>query len=134
MHQGENHVSTFSATVGMAYWIEIRRILAHAYEGGSFQSAEVARFLAEIRLRGCLYAYRIMKKIEIVEIHGHYLLLGVVSLQLHGDNPFDRFLQSSFGNASGTPRIELFGKLLRYGAATSGIDLSHNASFHNCTG
>ena len=39
-----------------------------------------------------------MKKVEVVEIHGNNLVLGVVLLYLHCDNPLYRFLECTLHN------------------------------------
>ena len=74
-----------------------------------------------------------MQEVEVVEIERQDFLLGIVSLQLHGDDPLYRFLQQSLQGARCLFGIELLGKLLGDGRSTSGIGLSQDTTLHDGT-
>ena len=74
-----------------------------------------------------------MKKIEVVEIQRHDLILRVVAFDLYCDDPFDGLLQQSLKCVGSFSGIQLFGQLLRDGRTTSRIVLAHDATLHHGT-
>ena len=79
----------------MAQGIIVGGILEHADEHGSLLDLEVGGLFAEIDVGGSLDAHGIVEEIEAVEIHIDDLVLGVESLELEGDHPFDRLLHGA---------------------------------------
>ena len=102
-----------------AYGIIVTGILAHAHQSGTLHHTQILGFLTEVSLGSRLDAHRIVKEIEVVEIHAHNLFLGIETLQLDGYHPLDRLLQESFMHALRLLGIELLGQLLRNGTAAS---------------
>ena len=88
----------------------------------------MAWLLVEIDVGRTLDAHGIVEEVEVIEIHGQYLLLGEMSLQLHGDNPLDRLLQQSLKGVAGLFGIDLLGELLGDGRTASGTRLLHDAT------
>ena len=130
-HLRHHHVAALLATVGESARVEVRGVLAEAYQRGALLQSQLARLLAEISVSGRLDAHRVMKEVEVVQVHSDDLLLGEVALQLDGDDPLDGFLQEAFHRAMRLLRIELLGQLLGDGAATAGTLLPHDATLHD---
>ena len=74
-----------------------------------------------------------MQEVEVVEIHGYNLVLGIELLDLHRNNPLDRFLQRTFHHTVGLARIELFGKLLGDCGSSTRIHLPQESALDNST-
>ena len=75
-----------------------------------------------------------MQEVEVVEVERDYLVLCVVALELHGNDPFDGLLQCALGHACGLVGVELLGQLLRDGRATAGVLLTEQASLDDGPG
>ena len=132
-HLLKHHIATVAASVGIAHWIIIRRILAQSYQCSCLIEGEVLRFLTKICVRGGFYAHCIMQEVEVVEIHGNDLVLGVELFDLHRNNPLDWFLQRTFHHTVCLARIELLGKLLGDGRSTTGIQLPQESALDEST-
>ena len=77
---------------------------------------------------------RIIQEIKLIEIHTQYFLFGVVTLKLHRNHPFNRFLEKTLQCISRHFfRKQLFGKLLRQGTTSTCIFLKHQTTFHKRT-
>ena len=74
-----------------------------------------------------------MQEVEVVQVHGNNLVLGVVALQLDSYHPLDRFLQHALHDAVGRTRIQLLGQLLRDGRAAASRLLSQQSSLDDST-
>ena len=123
-HLSQYNITPFKRTVGMADGIIVRRILAQTHENGSLRRSQVFRFLTEIGVGSRLDAHRIMQEIEVVEIHGQYLVLRIVALQFDSNHPLDGFLQQTLHHTVRGLRIKLFSQLLGDGRSTAGTLLS----------
>ena len=94
---------------------------------------EVDRVLAEIRVAGILDTHTHIEEVEVVEVHRHDFLLGVVTLQLHSDEPLDGLLHHAGTIRACHIRIELLCQLLCDGGTTTGTFLTHHQSLHHST-
>ena len=65
-----------------------------------------------------------MQEVEVVEIHGYYLVLGIVFLNLHCNDPLYRFLQRTLHHAMCLSWVKLLRKLLGNGWTSSSVFLS----------
>ena len=133
LHLHQYRVATVDASLGLTHRVVVARVLAHAYEQGTLASVERSRFLAEIRLRGGLYADRIVEEVKVVKVHADNLLLRVETLQLEGNHPFDGLLQQSFHRRGSFLGIKLLGKLLRDGASAACALLPEQSALHDGT-
>ena len=120
LHLVEHGVAAVAGTFLMAERIEIARILEHPDKHGGFLGLEVARLFAEIYVCRCFNSDGIVEEVETVEIHVDDLVFGVEPLELHGDHPFDRFLDCALEDVGRWLGIELFCKLLGDCRGTSG--------------
>ena len=132
-HLREHHVSSVAGTLRIAHRVEERRILAETDERSRLGEGEILRFLIKIGIRRRLDTHGIVQEVEVVEIECQDFLLGIVSLQLDGDDPLYRFLQQSLQGTRCLFGIELLGKLLGDGRSTSGIGLSQESTLHDGT-
>ena len=132
-HLREHHIASVACTVRIAYRIEERRVLAQSYQGSRLAERQVLRLLIKIGISRRLDTHGIMQEIEVVEIEGDNLLLGIVSLQPDGNHPLYRFLQQSLQRTPCLLGIELLGKLLGDGTATAGIGLSQDSTLDDGT-
>ena len=65
-----------------------------------------------------------MQEVEIVEVHGDDLVLGVVTLQFDGYHPLYRFLEQALHGRLCPLGIELLGQLLGDGGTTTSTFLT----------
>ena len=135
IHLRKHEVTAVFATFRKANGIEIRRVLAHAHQRGTFLQSQVNGVFRKIRFRRNLDADGIMQEVEVVEVHRQDFLLRIVAFKLYGNVPLDRFLHESVhdGGVHIHVRIKLLGQLLCDGRTTTGRLLSHEAAFDNCT-
>ena len=122
-HLFQHHIAAFPATFRFAHGVEVRRIFAHAYQGGRFGHRQVLGLFIKIGACRGFDAHGIVEEIKIIEIHRDDFLLRVISLQLHGNHPLYRLLQSTFHRALRHIRVELLCQLLRNRAASPCIAL-----------
>ena len=130
-HLLQHHVSSFPAAVGIAHGVEERGVLAESDEGGCLAHRQVFGLFVEVSVGCGLDAHRIVQEVEVVEIEGDDLLLGVIALQLDGYHPLYGFLEEALHGAAGCLAIQLLRQLLGDGGASSGIGLSHDSSLHD---
>ena len=74
-----------------------------------------------------------MQEVEVIEIHGDYLVLRVIALQFHGYHPFDGLLHSTFPDGASLVAIELLGKLLGDGTTATCLLLTQYDTLHHST-
>lgn len=98
-HLREHHVSSVAGTLRIAHRVEERRVLAETDERSRLGEGKILRFLIKIGIRRRLDTHGIVQEVEVVEIECQDFLLGIVSLQLDGDDPLYRFLQQSLQGA-----------------------------------
>ena len=132
-HLVEHHVTTLKTTVRMADRIEIGGVFTQADEHSGLCDGEVLRILTEISVRSRLDTYRIVEKIEVVEIHGDNLILCIVTLQLNGYHPLYRLLQHALHHTVRRTGIELLSQLLGDGRTTTGTLLSQQTTLDDGT-
>ena len=130
-HLLQHHVSSFPTAVGIAHGVEERGVLAESDEGGCLAHRQVFGLFVEVSVGSGLDAHRIVQEVEVVEIEGDDLLLGVIALQLDGYHPLYGFLEEALHGAAGCLAIQLLRQLLGDGGASSGIGLSHESSLHD---
>ena len=133
LHLREHHVSSVAGTLRIAHRVEERRVLAETDERSRLGEGKILRFLIKIGIRRRLDTHGIVQEVEVVEIECQDFLLGIVSLQLDGDDPLYRFLQQSLQGTRCLFGIELLGKLLGDGRSTSGIGLPQESTLHDGT-
>ena len=122
-HLSQHHVAAFHTAFALQKFtvfstlirIVERRVLTHAHQSGALVKIQVNGVFAEIGSAGILHAHTHVEEVEIVEVHRHDFLFGVVAFQLHGDEPFDRFLHHTCPICVRHIRIELLRQLLRDG-------------------
>ena len=134
LHLCQHHIAALAAAVGVSHGIEVRRVLAESDESGSLCHSEVFRVFVEVRACGTLYAYGVVEEVEVVEIHGYYLLLRVVLLQFNCNNPLYGFLQQSLHGAVCLLAIQLLCQLLGDGGAAAGALPSHDTTLEHRSG
>ena len=110
----------------MAHWVVIGRVLAHTHQCCGLLNVQILRVFIKIYLAGHLDAHGIVQEVELVEVHLDDLVLGIIALEFNGDNPLDGLLQRALKDVVGFGRIQLLGKLLSDGTATTGALLAHD--------
>ena len=130
-HLSKHHITTSLGAFVETAWVEVRRILAHAYQSSCFQYIQVFRFLGEISVGRGLDTNGIVQEVELVEIHGQDFLFRVISFKLDGNHPFDRLLHQSFHYTSRLFGIELLGQLLGNGTPPTCILLHEDTTLHD---
>ena len=130
VHLVEHHIAACTHAVGIAERVVVRRVLAHAHKCGGLFKREVLGLLAKVHPCGALDAHCIVQEVELVEVHLDDFLLGVVALQFERNHPLDGLLQRSFKDVGRLGRVELLGKLLRDGTATTGTRLTQDDALH----
>ena len=93
LHLLKHSVTTLTRTLLMAHRVVVSRVLHHPHQSSSFLDSQVFRGFSEIDISRTLDANGIIQEIELVEIHLYYLVLGIITLQLHRNHPFYRLLQ-----------------------------------------
>ena len=131
LHLFQHNITALQATLRLADRIEIAGIFAHAHKQSTLASIERHRIFAEVSLCGRLDTDSIVQEVEIVEVHPDDFLLRIETLQLQGDNPFDRLLQKAFLRCGCFLGVELLGQLLCDGATAARAFLLQYATFHN---
>ena len=132
-HLVEHDVTALQRTLLKAYGVVERRVLTQTDKRSTLGERQVARLFREIDVGGSLDAHGVMEEVEIIEIQGDDFLLGVVTLQLHCDDPLDRLLQHALRSGVGHVGVELLGQLLRDGRATASVLLSQDATLDDGT-
>ena len=127
-HLSEHDVAAAAAAVGVAHGVVERGVLAESDEGCGLTDGEVDGFLVEVGVRGGLDAYRVVEEVEVVEVEGDDFLLGVVALELDGDDPLDGLLEQSLGRAACCLGVELLGELLGDGRSAARAFLSEQSA------
>ena len=133
-HLAKYDVAPLYTPVGKPYRVEIRRVLAQPDERGRLCKSQVFGVFPEINVGSGLYADGIVKKVEIIKIHGYYLFLRIKPLELHGYNPLYRLLHNTFKRALCRSGIQLLGQLLGYGRAAAGALLPQQAALNHGAG
>ena len=131
VHLLQNDIAASSATfcLAMQNGIIIGRILAHTDQNGCLLYLQISRLLTEVGISRRLDPNGIVQEVEVVEIHGDDLFLRIKTLQLHGDNPLDRFLEEASEFGLRTRRIKEFGQLLGNGTTPSTAFLIEDTAF-----
>ena len=132
-HLGQHHVTPLAGTLRIAHGVEKGRILAKSHQRGALADIELRRLLVEISIGSRLDAIGTVQEVKIVEIKGDNLLLRVIAFQLDGDDPLYGFLHQSLQGAMGFLAIELLGKLLGDGGASSRLNLPQDAALDDST-
>ena len=130
-HLVKHHIASLAGALAVAQRIVVRRVFAHAHQRGRFLQVELRGVFAEIDKCRRLDAHSVVQEVELVEIHLDNLVLGVVALELDGDDPLDGFLQGTLKDVARFGRVELLGELLGDGAATAGALLAHQHALDN---
>ena len=74
-----------------------------------------------------------MKEVEVIEIHSDDLVLRIVTLQLHSNDPFDGLLKGSLHSGVGCLGEKLLSQLLGDGRTSTSILLPHESTFDDGT-
>ena len=101
-HLVKHDVAASAYPIGPAHRVVERRVLAHTHQCSRLFGFQVARQASEVSKCGSLDADGIVQEVELVEIHRQYLLFGIITLQLDGNHPLDRFLEKTFHDVAGT--------------------------------
>ena len=88
LHLGEDEITPHQGLVGVDVWVVPGGLVDHSHQHGALLHLQVYGFLVEELGRGRLNSVGVAAEEHGVEIHVHYLLLGIVPLKLDGGDPF----------------------------------------------
>ena len=130
-HASYDEVAAVQRVVGIEDRVEARRLVHHAHKHGALFYAEVSRGFGEEGLGSRFDTVGAAAEEDGIQVHGHYFILGVVTLQAHGGYPFlefgEHYVQFPGLFLAG---IERLGELLCYGTTSSLAGVAQEESLY----
>ena len=141
LHTRHDRIAAGKRPFGIAHGTVTRRRIHHPHQQGRLLYVQLGRLLVEEGLGRRLGAVGIAAVKNRIEVHGDYLLLRIVVLQLDGSHPLLELGDDHPSAAheriavnGGVARKEVFGELLRDGAASPLTAVAERERLHRHTG
>ena len=120
LHSADDKIPSGKGLVRIQGRIIACRLIDHTHKGGSLLHCQVDRILAEECLGRSLDSVGIAAEEDLIHVHSHDLVLGVVALELYRGDPFLQLDPDHLERRTDIlTRVEGLGELLGDGTSTS---------------